>query len=160
MKLDNIRKILLGQIFTKEVLDKVNISIGNSYYTRIGTVIVEDKVASITLDGTIYLNLKHYEPFSLENIVLLAHELVHVSQQHKEKFSIFGIRYFFEWLKYLITLGNSRSAYLNIKYEKEAREVETDVYYWLRFFPFYVRNEKDMKRWVESNPYEGKIVSV
>ena len=64
-----------------------------------------------------------------DNEVLLNHEKIHIKQQLEMLVVPFFIWYLFEFLYRLIQYRNSREAYRNISFEREAYDNEKDLNY-------------------------------
>ena len=81
---------------------------------------------AITLGRRIYFRHKGpggYDPYSLDGIELLAHELTHVEQFARFRWiGSFGARYVIDYGRNRFRGLNSKDAYIGIRYEREAQE--------------------------------------
>jgi polyferredoxin len=91
----------------------------------ISKYIVPKGYEGITLFPFIFLKNKELK----ENEILVNHEKIHLRQQ-KELFVIFFyLFYFLEWVVKFITYRNGYTAYLNLSFEREAYQNESDLSY-------------------------------
>ena len=96
--------------------------------------------SSITLWPFVFLRHQKYK----EDPVLLNHEKIHLQQQLELCILFFYLWYGIEFLRNRLKGMNSRTAYYNISFEKEAYEHEKDVEYlkrrkfwgFLKYFKF------------------------
>lgn len=63
------------------------------------------------------------------NETVISHERIHFEQQKEMLFLPFFVWYAVEWIVRLIQYGNTRLAYCNISFEREAKTNETNVDY-------------------------------
>jgi len=155
MTLDSKSRIWLSKVFPTNTLNKVRI-VENSEATKLSSIAINDKVAAVTLDGYI-----HFAPGYFRNdllgCALLAHEITHVHQVRKLGIAVFAWRYTWEWISGIFGGRKQRkTAYLDIKYEREARLVQRNVLVWLaRGFPFD-GTIVEMREWLNKHPYIGR----
>ena len=81
--------------------------------------------ASITLWPIIIVRDKKY----LDDPILINHEKIHLRQQIELLLVIFYLWYALEYLFYRLKGLDSKSAYRNIRFEKEAYRFEKDLNY-------------------------------
>ena len=82
-------------------------------------------VRGITIYPFIVLSYRQ----DMDNDVLINHEKIHIKQQIEMLIVPFFLWYGFEFLIRFIHYRNSRQAYLNISFEKEAYQNEKDLHY-------------------------------
>lgn len=82
-------------------------------------------VRGITIFPFIILSYKKDK----QNKVLLNHEKIHVRQQIELLVLPFFIWYLLEFIYRFIQYGNSKQAYLNISFEREAYQNEKNLHY-------------------------------
>lgn len=81
-----------------------------------------------------------------EDIWLINHEKIHLEQQKELLFIGFFIWYFIEFLFRYLQYRNWHTAYLNISFERECNQFESDVNYlrnrkYFNFLPFLSKNK-------------------
>jgi len=81
--------------------------------------------AAINLFGVVFAR-KEYKPLSrrTEN-----HEAIHTAQMKEMLYIGFYLWYLIEWVVLLFKYRNSKKAYMNIRFEKEAYANDNDLYY-------------------------------
>lgn len=85
---------------------------------------LKDYVA-INLFGIIFAR-KEFKPISR---VTENHERIHTVQMRELLFIFFYLWYMIEWIVRLIQYRNSKEAYLNISFEREAHKNQSDLGY-------------------------------
>ena len=126
VKSDNIElhenvKRLLAAYFPELDLDDIRIKQGIPWY-------VPMKVDAYTDRNLIYFERSKYRPESVAGIALIAHELAHCAQYKRHGTWRFRIMYAREWLAELLRHSSFNKAYLENRFEVEARVVEDMVY--------------------------------
>jgi len=95
---------------------KVNIQ-ENSWLAKLAAAKLKAGQAAIVFGNTIHLNNTSRAEF-LKDKEWLCHELKHVEQYRQYGFVGFLVKYLIEWI---------RNGYYNNRFEKEARENESDI---------------------------------
>ena len=83
---------------------------------------------AINLFGVVFARKEH-KPLS---IMAINHEDIHTAQMKELLYIGFYLWYAIEWLFLLIKHRNAKTAYRNIRFEKEANTKESDFYYLYR----------------------------
>jgi len=125
-KSDNIKlpqnvKRLLVAYFPELDLDEIRIKEGIPWY-------VPMKVDAYTNCNRIYFERGRYRPESPAGIALIAHELAHCAQYERHGTWRFRIMYAWGWLVELFRHSSFTEAYLQNRFEVEARVMEDMVY--------------------------------
>ena len=121
MRLPRNVKRRLVDYFPELDLDEIQIKAGIPWY-------VPMKVDAYTNCNRIYFARGKYRPKSLAGIALIAHELAHCAQYKVHGAWRFRIMYALSWLAGLLRHASFNEAYLQNRFEAEARVIEDMVY--------------------------------
>lgn len=113
---------LLSPFFPEVNLDKIRIWEGIPFYVRGNPIGYADR-------EQIYFEPGAFRADTIEGLALLAHEIAHCRQYRALGPWRFRFRYLSYYLRNLLQGMSRKEAYLNVPFEIEAREVETEVYH-------------------------------